>query len=320
MFKRQWQWTAAVAVILAGGTAFGQTQAQAHGAVSTPASGGNSYSGPGDIVYPPVPDVLDRRIDMFINDWHNSLPRTQFGSLVMRDILTVGDNYAPQQKGAVLQGANFVAFARLAPGYVTTPSTLKGNQEVFYVMGGKGEISAGGKTAQLHEDIAVMMPMGLEFTMKNTGNDDLTMYVIDEPTFNGFKPKTQMGVVDERTVVVRKPMENSPYTQGNASGHWAHVVRDLFNKQDGMASVGDVITVELNPLTMGEPHPHGTNHEEIWVAISGDSVAFIGNELRIQKPGMGYMLRPDNLEVHSNINYSDKPVKFLWFSGPSIRK
>jgi mannose-6-phosphate isomerase-like protein (cupin superfamily) len=314
------QQAALAALILAAGTVLAQTQEQPHGAVKTPATGGNSYAGPGDIVYPPVRDPLEERVDLFINDWHNSLPRTEFGSLVLRDILTPGDNYSPPEKGAVLQGANFLSYGRLAPGYVTTPSKMEGRQEVFYILGGKGEITAGGRTEPLHQDIAVLMPEGLEFTMKNSGDDDLTMYVIDEPTPKGFKPKTQMVAVNERTVVVRTPMEGSPYTLPGASGHWAHVVRDLFNRQDGMATVGDVITVEINPLSMGEPHPHGTNHEEVWVAIDGDSLALIGNELRVQKPGMAYMLRPDNIEVHSNINYGDKPVKFLWFSGPSVRK
>jgi len=297
-----------------------QEKAADHGAVKTPSTGGNSFDGPGAITYPAVNDAEQRRIDMFMGDWRDSLPRTQFGSLVLRDILDDGDNFSPPQKGAVLQGANFVAYGRLAAGNVTVPSTLKGVQEVYYIDGGAGEITAGGKTVALHKDIGILMPVGLEFTMKCTSNDDLTMYVIDEPVPTGFKPKTQMVVADEEKVKVRVPMENSPYTLPGASGHWAHVVRDLFNRDDGMASVGDVITVEIKPLEMGEPHPHRLNQEEIWVSIDGDSLALMGNQLRLMSPGMGYMIRPDGQSMHSNINYGDKPVKFLWFSGSSVRK
>jgi len=288
--------------------------------VTTPSAGGNSFDGPGAVRYQPGRDSQDRRIDMFIGDWRDSLPRHAFGSLVLRDILTRGDNYAPPQPAALLQAANYLAFARLAAGNSTTPSRLDREQVVFYVVAGSGEIAAGGKTAPVHKDIAVFIPANLEFVMKNTGNDELKMYVVSEPTHEGFVPKTEMLVTDEEQVPARTPMAASPYTLAGASGHWAHVVRDLFSRTDGLATIGDLITVTINPMTMGEPHPHNPGQEEIWAAIDGDSLAFLGTELRVQHPGMAYMIRPDQSMTHSNINPSDAPVKFLWFSGSSLKK
>jgi mannose-6-phosphate isomerase-like protein (cupin superfamily) len=288
--------------------------------VTTPSAGGNSFDGPGAVRYQPRRDVQDRRIDMFIGDWRDSLPRHIYGSLVLRDILTRGDNYAPPQPGALLQAANFLAYGRLAPGNSTTPSKLIREQNVFYIVDGTGEITAGGKTATLHKDIAIFIPADLEFVMKNTADEELKMYVISEPTPEGFVPRKDMLVTDERQVPVRTPMAASPYTLPGASGHWAHVVRDLFSKTDGLATEGDVITVEINSMTMGEPHPHNPGQEEIWAAIEGNSLAFIGTELRVQRPGMAYMIRPDQSMTHSNINPSDAPVKFLWFSGSSLKK
>lgn len=288
--------------------------------VSTPSAGGNSFDGPGDVRYETTRDAQDRRIDMFIGDWRDSMPRHAYGSLVLRDILTHGDNYAPPQPGAILQAANYLAFGRLVPQDWTTPTKLDHEQNVFYFVGGSGEIEAGGKTVALHKDIAVFIPANLEFVMKNTGNDDLTMYVVSEPTPEGFKPVTQMLSTDERQVPVRTPMYASPYTISGASGHWAHIVRDLFSRTDGLATIGDIITVTLSPLTMGEPHPHNPGQEEIWAAIDGDSLAFLGTELRVQHPGMAYMIRPDRAMTHSNVNAGDTPVKFLWFSGNSIKK
>src|SRR3984893_19036169 len=61
--------------------------------VKTPSAGGNSFAGPGDVRYQPSRDVQDRRIDMFIGDWRDSMPRHAYGSLVLRDILTRGDNF-----------------------------------------------------------------------------------------------------------------------------------------------------------------------------------------------------------------------------------
>jgi hypothetical protein len=251
---------------------------------------------------------------MYFGDWHESMPRSAYGSLVLRDILTRGDNLSPPAKAAVLQSANFLAYGRL-PGLASTvPSTLTNTQEVFYFMGGSGEITAGTKKVSLHKDIAILMPEGVQFAIKNTGAEDLTMYVLDEPVPAGFHPIPQMLMTDERTVPVRKPMVASPYTVPGGSGHWAHVVRDLFNTSDGLATVGDVITVEVNPLTLGEPHPHLPGKEEVWLQIEGTSLAFYGPQLRVQHPGTAYMLRPDGMTQHSNINNEDKPVKFLWFN------
>ena len=276
-------------------------------------NGINSYPGPEFVKYPDRA-AHDRRIDMFLNDWQGSLPRVEHGSLVLRDILTRGDNFAPPEKGAVLYYANFLAYGRLAAGASTTPSKLAGHQEVYYILGGEGEITAGGTTAKLRKDIAVFMPAELEFEMKSTEKDALTMYVINEPTPNEFHPKTNMLVKDEASARQRTPAGGDPYIVGGASGHWAHIVKELFSPADGLATEQSVITVAINPLTLGEPHPHRPGQEEIWAAIDGDSLMVMGSELRIQRPGMAYMLPPDAVTIHSNINAGDQPVKFLYFA------
>lgn len=277
-------------------------------------NGINSYPGPEFVKYAPERDPFQRRIDLFIGDWQGSMPRVEHGSLVLRDILTRGDNFAPPEKGAVLRVANFFSYGRLAAGASTTPSQLEGQQEVYYILGGTGEITAGGDTASLRKDIAVLMPAGLKFVMKSTGNDALEMYVINEPTPAGFHPKDKMVVKDEAAAHQRTPAGGDPYIVGGASGHWAHIVKELFSPADGLATEQSVITVTIDPLTMGEPHPHRPGQEEIWAAIEGTSLLMMGTELRIQKPGMAFMLPPDDYTVHSNINAGDKPVKFLYFA------
>jgi mannose-6-phosphate isomerase-like protein (cupin superfamily) len=242
-------------------------QTKAKPPVQTPSSGGNSFEGPGSVRYQPGRDVQGRRIDMFIGDWRDSLPRHILGSLVLRDILTRGDNFAPPQPGALLQAANYLAYGRLAAGNATVPQRLEREQHIYYVTGGTGQIVGGPKTAALHKDIAVFVPENLEFEIRNTSDQELTMYVVSEPVPDGFVPAKEMLVTDEREVPVRVPMVASPYTLQGASGHWAHVVRDLFSKTDGLATIGDVITVTIDPMTMGEPHPHNPGQEEIWTSI-----------------------------------------------------
>jgi mannose-6-phosphate isomerase-like protein (cupin superfamily) len=277
-------------------------------------NGINSYPGPEFVKYAAERAPHDRRIDLFIGDWQGSMPRCEHGSLILRDILTRGDNFAPSEKGAVLHAANFFAYGRLAAGASTVPSKLEHSQEVYYILGGEGEIGAGGDTAKLRKNVAVLMPAGLEFVMKSTGTDPLTMYVVNEPTPENFHPKEKMAVKDEAAARQRTPAGGDPYIVGGASGHWAHIVKELFSPADGLASEQSVITVTVNPLTMGEPHPHRPGQEEVWAAIDGTSLMLLGTELRVQQPGMAYMLPPDSTTIHSNINAGDQPVKFLYFA------
>jgi mannose-6-phosphate isomerase-like protein (cupin superfamily) len=54
-------------------------------------------------------------------------------------------------------------------------------------------VTAGGQTADLYRNIAVLMPANLEFTIKSTGDQPLAMYVINEPTPPGFRPNCHAG-------------------------------------------------------------------------------------------------------------------------------
>jgi mannose-6-phosphate isomerase-like protein (cupin superfamily) len=254
---------------------------------------------------------------MYFGDWRDSEPRAMFGSLVVRNILTPGDNLSPPFPGAVLEQAKFLSYAKLAAGGRTTPSTLNGLQIFFYVMEGEGEISAGGKTEPIHKGSAILVPEGLEFTLHNTGETQLSTYMIGDPTYAGFKPLSSFVIKDEDKLPHSKPATYSPFTSPGAGGHWAHITHSFFNSRNGLATVQGIITVEILPMTLGEPHPHLPGKEEVWCQIEGKSVAFVGSQVRMQHPGQAYILRPDGLTTHSNINFEepgDTPIKFLWFN------
>lgn len=298
-----------------------QTPAPNPGAIVPPGKaphvGGNSFEGPKDVVYLPTRPLEDTRLNMYFGDWRNSEPQVMFGALIVRDILTAGDNLSPPYPGAVLEHAKFLSLGKLEPGARTVPSTLKGLQIFFYVSEGEGEVSGAGKTQPIHKGSALLVPEGLEFTLHNTGETQLAAYMVGDPTFPGFQPLTSIVVKDEDKLPHSKPADESPFTNPGAGGHWAHITHGFFNRNNGLATVGAVITVQILPLQLGEPHPHFPGHEEIWCEVEGKSVAFVGSQLRMQHPGEAYMLRPDNLTTHSNINFEEPgepPIKFLWFS------
>lgn len=252
----------------------------------------------------PYNPATDPNVDMFMGTWKESNPRHTHGSLIERDILTKGDSLNPPRKAAVLELINRFTFGSLQEGAVTTPTTLKGEQEVFYINSGTGTISWKGKTAELSEGICFLAPEGLEFTIANTGSEALTMYIIAEPTYADFKPAAD--------IVVRS---NHKVPFSTTVGHWSYQEKDLILGQHGLATLHAVITLTLNPMTIGHPHFHVRGTEEVWTTLSGDNIAWLGKQLRPQPAGTAYMIPPDGKTNHSNINKSqNEQVVMLYFA------
>jgi mannose-6-phosphate isomerase-like protein (cupin superfamily) len=255
-----------------------------------------------------VAQTTAKEIGLYFGDWHDASPVTIRGTLQERDILSRGDAFHPAQKGAVLRFINSYTYAELPPGASTEPTRLDGQQEIYFVAAGRGSIAAGGQTEDLSPNIAVLVPARLSFTLRNTGSQSLGMYVINEPIPPGFRPNTQLLVRNENQLPII-----------STDGMWAHIVKTLFVTQDGLATLQRVLTVTLDPLTMGKPHPAPGEDtdgiEEVWTQLEGTSVAMIGSHLYRQTPGMAYLHIPNNQVPHANINPDpDNPVKFLYFA------
>ena len=244
-------------------------------------------------------------IDSYLGDWHASAPRMTRGSLAQRDIFTRGDPQNPTRKAAVLRYINSYTHATLAPHSSTQATRLKGEQEIYFVESGRGRATAAGQSADLYRNIAILMPANLEFTLSNTGDQPLAMYVINEPTPAGFRPNSTIVVRDENKIPI-----------SSSDGLWAHIVKTLFVTADGLATLQSVLTVTLDPLTIGKPHlVDHDDIEEAWTALDGTSLAFVGNALRRQTPGMAFYHIPDNKTPHTNINQNqDAQVRFLYFA------
>lgn len=250
----------------------------------------------------PYNPETDPDIDMYMGSWRESMPKHTHGSLVERDILTKGDPMNPSAKGAVLKYINRFTYATLESHASTTPTTLKGEQEIFYILSGKGIITAGKKTANLYENIAVLMPANLEFTMQNTGNEPLTMYLVNEPIPGGFRSNENMLVKDENITPV------------STGVHWCHISKGLFTTADGLGTLENMTTCSFDPMTIGHPHSHVEGCEEVWTGLNGTSIAFLGKQIRMQPPGTAYMIPPDGNTPHSNINMTNKRIKLFYFA------
>jgi mannose-6-phosphate isomerase-like protein (cupin superfamily) len=240
-------------------------------------------------------------VDMYFADWHASKAQTT-GPVTEYTVFTKGDPVKPTTKGAVLRYVDSYVYTTLAPGASSPSTTLSGQQRVYYFASGTGTVSAGGDSVPVSINIAVLVPANLAFTIKNTGAIPLGAYVITEPTPSGFQPGTKLVVKDEKSTPISTAVQE-----------WSRIVRPLFTSADGLATISSVETVTLDPLTISRPFI-GTlpNTEQLWMELSGKSIAFIGPYLRRQTSGMAYEHPPDNLAPTSNVNYSeDSQVKFL---------
>ncbi len=252
----------------------------------------------------PYKPGVDANIDMFMGSWKESMPQHTHGNLVERDILTKGDPLNPPTKGAVLKYTNRFTFATLEDGASIMPTTLSGEQEILFLLSGEGTITGGGKTYDIHAGSAVLIPAGLEFTMKNSSDVPMTMYLINEPVPRGFRPNDYLMVKDENVIPV-----------ASDTGHWCHVVKALFSTTDGLGTLQAILTVGFPPKRIAHPHSHQAGCEEAWTTICGEkNVAFIGKQLRMQPPGTGYMIPPDGKTPHANINTTTEPFKMLYFA------
>ena len=267
---------------------------------------------------PPAPSRIPCA-DMFFGDWRKSEPKVMFGSLIVRDILTQGDNFSPPFPGAILQWAKFLSYSQLEPGAQTCPPHCMACK-CLLCRHGEGEVSARGRTAPLHNGSALLVPEGLEFTLRNTGTTQLDAYLVGDPTYPGFKPLPSFAIKDEDTIRrgPHHPPTPSPFTNPGATAHRAHIEAGFFNRKERPGNG------RRHQHRGNSPHAAGRAPPALIPAmkrsgarLEGTSLAFYGSQLRMQHPGEAFMLRPDNLTTHSNINFEepgDKPIKFLWFA------
>ena len=240
-------------------------------------------------------------VDMYFADWHASKAQVT-GPLTEYAAFTKGDPMKPTTKGAILRYLDAYIYQTLAPGASSPSVTLSHQQRIYYFTSGTGVMSAGGEPVAVSTNIAVLVPANLAFTLKNTGKNALAAYVITEPTPSEFQPGTKLVVKDEAATPV-----------STASEEWSRIVRPLFSSSDGLATISKVETVTLDAVTITRPFV-GTspNTEQLWMEISGTSIAFIGPYLRRQTPGVAYEHPPDNLAPTANVNYSeDSQIKLL---------
>lgn len=263
------------------------------------------------------PEQYERGVDvdakMFISDWRDSIYRIKFGNLVVRDVYTPnrsGDPLKPSGKGEVLEVYKEFAQCFLAANTITTPTTLEGEQAVFYVTSGKGEISAGGMTYSVGIGSAALVPAGLEFTLRSCVNEELSMLMVIEPIVGDFTPRKDLFV---------RHSDNTYYPV-TGMGHWSNYSGPLIDVKDGLCVMTSFFECTIMPHTIARPHGSlGLGTDVCWYCVEGDWTLF-GKQLWRFGPGMAFKNPSDGHVYHSNINTTDKPIKFLHIRSKSPKE
>lgn len=247
----------------------------------------------------PVDASTNSFVDKYINDYRNSKPRTVYGNLVFRDILTKlqgPDALHPTRKGAVLTDISTVSYATLAPGATATGRVPQGDVQIFYATAGAGKITVNSKSYDITEGTGFTLTPEFDFRLTSTGKEPLAFYVREQPLPSNFKSTPDLVVVNR--------FDNDR----RIGAHWVHTC-------NGGPAGMNLCTIP--PHTMPQPHSHPG--EEAWIMVKGESILSLGkSHLRRMVPGQAYKIPPTGLAAHSNINLGDEPVEMIYM-GPLSR-
>jgi mannose-6-phosphate isomerase-like protein (cupin superfamily) len=244
----------------------------------------------------PIDPGVDPDIDMFVNDWKTSTPRTMYGGLTFRDILTRlegPDPLHPTKKGAVLVNITAISHAALAPGARANGRAVAGEHQVFFTMGGTGTIAVNSKSHEVRKGTGFTLTPDTAFTLSSTGPQPLTFYVRTEPLPGNYVASGDLIVV------------NSLDNDRRVGAHWAHINS---GGPAGMTLIG------IAPRTMPQPHSHPG--EECWLMVEGETVLSLGKQIRRMTAGQAYKIPPTGITAHSNLNIGEEPAEMI-FMGPA---
>ena len=244
----------------------------------------------------------ERDLSRWVKSWETSPTATSHGSLVERAILTSGDPLNPPSQGAVLKYLSRLSRGVLNGMGSTKPIRHDGENEMLYIMEGRGRIEGGGKVLPLKPGDAVLIPPSLEHTIFNETQEPLIMVVAAETVPEGFKGRDD--------ILVRNLLE----VQASAGAHWNHIGYGSIGRRDGLYQEEGFALVGVDGMNIAEPHPHIEGSEEIWFLIEGDAYLHLGTRLFHQPAGTAFMTPPDGQTPHATINTTDRPALFLFLA------
>lgn len=186
---------------------------------------------------------------------------------------------------------------RYAPGR-SRERTLRGRQEVLFVVAGEGELHLGGDRHQLAPETGVFIAPGETYAVENPGPGELLAISV-------VAPEDRAEAAGERKVTVR--FADQPELPASSE----RTFRYLVNEDAGCFDVTQFLGIVQPSKAPMHSHPY----DEVGFIVEGEGIAHIGGRSTPIRPGSCFHLPPE--EVHCIENSGTGVMRILGVFHPS---
>ena len=186
---------------------------------------------------------------------------------------------------------------RFGPGR-SAERKLAGQQEVLYVVEGRGRLELDGRTHDLEPNMGVYIAPGEAYAVENNGPHDLRVLSV-------LAPEDRAETGGERKVTVR--YDDQPELEASVERSFRYLVNEDAGCFDVTQFMG-IVQPSKAPF-------HSHTYDEVGYIVSGEGTAHVGGDSFPLQAGSCFHLPPD--EVHCIENSGSGPMRILGVFHPS---
>jgi len=176
--------------------------------------------------------------------------------------------------------------------------TLADQQEVLYIVDGRGRLHVDGRTHELEPNMGVYLAPGETYAVENPGPEDLHVLSV-------LAPEDRAAAAGERRVTVR--FDDQPELEASVERSFRYLV----NEDAGCFDV----TQFLGIVQPSQAPFHSHTSDEVGYVVAGEGIAHVGGNSLPLQAGSCFHLPPD--EVHCIENTGSGPMHILGVFHPS---
>jgi mannose-6-phosphate isomerase-like protein (cupin superfamily) len=186
---------------------------------------------------------------------------------------------------------------RFGPGR-SAERTLAGQQEVLYVVDGRGRLHVDGHAHELEPSMGVFLVPGETYAVENTGDADLHVLSV-------LAPEDRAVAHGERKVTIR--LDDQPELEASEERSFRYLVNEDAGCFDVTQFMG-IVQPSKAPF-------HSHSYDEVGYVVAGKGTAHVAGRSFPLQAGSCFHLPPD--EVHCVENSGDGPMHILGVFHPS---
>jgi len=186
---------------------------------------------------------------------------------------------------------------RFGPGR-SAKRKLAGQQEVLYIVDGRGRLHLDGRMHKLEPNMGVYLAPGETYTVENTGPEDLHVLSV-------LAPEGRAAAAGQRRVTVR--FDDQPELEASIERSFRYLV----NEDAGCFDV----TQFLGIVQPSKAPFHSHTYDEVGYIVAGEGIAHVGGGSFPLRAGSCFHLPPH--EVHCIENTGSTPLQILGVFHPS---